>query len=53
MAREKNVLKKNSKLIRKGRKIMYLKTVYNIRLGDSFNLIVQTPLRDFHKVFGL
>ena len=49
---ENNRLKK-SKLIRKGRKIMYLKTDYNIRLIDAFNLITQTPLRDYHKVFGL
>ena len=49
---ENNYLKK-AKLIRKGRKIMYLKTVYNIRLVDAFNLIIQTPLRDYYKVFGI
>ena len=43
---------RKSKLIHRGRKIIDLKTVYNIRLVDSLNLIVQTPLRYFPKTFG-
>ena len=50
---EENNAVRKSKLIRKDRKIMYLKTVYNIRLVDGFHLIIQTPLREYCKVFGI
>ena len=31
---------------------MYLETLYNIRLLDSFNVIVQTPLRNLQEIYG-